>query len=512
MRGWALALVASTGLSCGRGCGAQEAARPRTLVLGTTQEPATLDPAFVLRSSERALSALVYRGLVERGDDGRVRPDLAAELPEIETSSAGARVRWTLRPGLQWARGRPVGTEDVVLGHRVATHPELEARGAIASEATIHPLDALRFEVRWPRAVHLASAPGVHPVLPAYAYPALEAAGPASRGLGWSAEAANGPFRLEEHRPGQWASFVPNPVWVGPRPGLDRVVYRFFPSEDAFDLELASGGLDGLGPASGASASHLLRLAKTLPDHTLVRTPSGMLLQLLVQLSHPLLGQRGVRQRLSAAVDRETMAQRVYDGLARPAYGIYGQIHPAHSSRAASEEQGTELPKGTRLTLAIASGSEASERAAVHLRDAFSAVGVELSIDAKPLRVLLDALESGHAAPLTLFALRTRPDWSGDTLLASDGRMAWTGYRNPELDAHFWAAEHTLDEAVWISELRAAEALVMRDLPIIPLLFRDELTLVPRDLKGWKPTGTSSPVTWNAEAWRRSPTGAQSPR
>ena len=46
-----------------------------------------------------------------------------------------------------------------------------------------------------------------------------------------------------------------------------------------------------------------------------------------------------------------------------------------------------------------------------------------------------------------------------------------------------------------------------QNLPSIPLLFRQAVSVRPRALEGWTPTGTSTPVTWNAERWRWASTG-----
>ena len=40
------------------------------------------------------------------------------------------------------------------------------------------------------------------------------------------------------------------------------------------------------------------------------------------------------------------------------------------------------------------------------------------------------------------------------------------------------------------------------ELPAIPLYFRVNTSVTSKRLKGWKPTGTSVPISWNNHEWR----------
>jgi peptide/nickel transport system substrate-binding protein len=63
-------------------------------------------------------------------------------------------------------------------------------------------------------------------------------------------------------------------------------------------------------------------------------------------------------------------------------------------------------------------------------------------------------------------------------------------------------ATQTLDlsrrrELLWEQQRLWAE-----DLPAMPLFFEPEVSIRHRDLAGWRPTGTDTPVTWNCYEWR----------
>ena len=39
------------------------------------------------------------------------------------------------------------------------------------------------------------------------------------------------------------------------------------------------------------------------------------------------------------------------------------------------------------------------------------------------------------------------------------------------------------------------------ELPALPLYFRVDVTATRSGFRNWKPTGTDTPITWNAESW-----------
>lgn len=509
-----LALFVLNALGCTAGCpGEGDDHEPLTLVLGTTQEPSTLDPAFAMRSGEQEVVRLLFPDLTVFNDEGEVVPRLAAELPMVTTSTRGPIVRWRLRTGLAWSDGAPLTSADVVFAHTIEANEQLAAvNHAVAKQVeSIAAIDAQAFEVRWQTKYRGVTDPRVHAVLPQHRYPRPE--GPSFSGLGRDPHASSGPYRLVEWRSGQQLSLEANPFWPGPVPPIERIVFRFFPSDDAFETELRTGGIDALGPASGLGVAHAQRLARALgASHELVSSPSGLLLQLSLRLEHPLLSKPEVRRALSLAIDRHRMADLVYGGQARAAFGIYGPAHPAHRARATLPFDPTRAKAILKaqtdnrpLTLVFAAGSEASERAAVYLHSALKEAGFQVVLRAMPLRVLLGQLKGPGQAPLTLFAWRTRPDWAGSSMFRTGGRLNYFGYSSSPVDELLTSEESTFERARWVSILHQIEANIMEDLPLIPLLFRNEVSLKPSGLRGWRPTGTTTPVTWNAETWHWAP-------
>lgn len=104
---------------------------------------------------------------------------------------------------------------------------------------------------------------------------------------------------------------------------------------------------------------------------------------------------------------------------------------------------------------------------------------------------------------MTLFAYRIRPDWDGRSLLHFDRA----------LDALLDRTAREMDVVRWRTHVREIGRRFRTHLPAIPLLFRQTVSVRPRNLAGWQPTGTTTPVTATAEDWRwvDDPTGAVVP-
>lgn len=485
---------------------------PDVLVLGTSRAPHTLDPAFAGLSSEREVLRVMFRDLTVIDDDWAVIPDLAADLPTATTSSAGFTARWRLRPGLRWSDGAALGPEDVRFGWTVERDPDTQALNheVAARVRAITPRGPEAFDVVWGEPYADFAAPRVHAILPEHAYPRPEEGRPF---LGMRAEpVGSGPFRLAERVPGEHLVFEANPHWAGPEPGLDRIVFRIFPSEDGFEAALATGAIHALGEASGLTPDRVAALRDRLADtHEVVTRPGGVLLHLDVRHDHPALRRVDVRRALLAAVDRAGLAEVTYDGLADPAHGLFPPRHPghdpalpsvSHDPKGARRVLGALPPEQRRLTLGIGAGSGAAARAGAFLKAAFEAAGLEIRLEVAPMGVLFERMRAGEHPPLVLYAWRVRPDWDGASVVGTGGRQNYGGYSDPALDARLEALARTLEPAARRRALRAVEARFRARLPALPLLFRRTVSVRPRALVGWRPTGTVTPVTWSAEGWR----------
>lgn len=507
-------LIGCSPRACEPGEGA--AGAPRGLILGTTQEPDTVDPAFTQTTTGLELMRLLFRDLTELDDQWQLTPSAAAALPTwtAATSTLGPTVHWRLRPGLKWSDGHPVTSADAVFGWQVERRDDLPSVShAVAAEvAELVPEGELGFAVTWRRPYADYRAPRVHALLPAHAYPPLPApkAGGAFLGFGKQGIVGNGPFRLIEWVPGRLAVVEPNPHWPGPRPALARITFRFYTGEDALEAALLAGEVDGTVSGSGLSLEAGQALAERLaPERIVEWSPSGTWLHLEPKLDDPWLGQAEVREAIDRAIDRQVLCTLAYGGHAVPATGLFPPRHPAHVERpslgvdleAARALIARAQPKESPVILEYAAGNPGAERAATYVHQQLRAIGLPAVLSPLAAKLLLERMNRRAQGSLVLYAFRARPDWDGRSLLRSDGRQNGMGYRSAAVDGALDRAASSLDPGTWAQAVREAEAQALADRAVIPLAFREELAIRPKGLVGFRPTGVG-PITWNAETWR----------
>lgn len=515
-------LVVALGLLVTVGCPKKEEptkkkadAPKRQLVLGTTTEPGTIDPAFVRASGGVEISRLSFMQLTEIDENWKVVPSLAAEVPKATTSTGGFAVPWKLKDGYKWSDGTPVTTSDVIFGYGVEANPNLKSisHQVAKNVAGIKPASDTEATVQWKSPYADFAAPRVHAVLPAHAYPAPK--GTKFAGLG-RAKIANGPFVVTEWIAGRHAYFDRNPGYGGPKPWFDRIVVRFFPSADALEAELITGGVDAVGEASGLPLDRAQAIEKKLPNHDIVYTDSGMLLLLVVRLDHPVLKDAEVRRAISEAIDRNVLVKLVYGGRGSPATGLFPPRHAGYDKSAAPFTFDVEAAKkrigkaganGKKIKIAFSGDSQPGTRAATYVQTAVKEIGVDVELAPAPFKVVYQNLRTKKHPALTLFAFRMRPDWNGRAALTPEGKLNFSGFSDEAVTSAIEKSETTMDPAAWGELMKSVDRRVRASLPLIPLVFRQAVSVRPKDLEGWKPTGTTTPVTWTADQWKRTGAG-----
>ncbi|SIO53596.1 oligopeptide transport system substrate-binding protein [Rhodovulum sp. ES.010] len=213
-----------------------------------------------------------------------------------------------------------------------------------------------------------------------------------------------------------------------------------------------------------------------------------------------------VRRALSMAIDREFLADEIFQGTMAPAtsfvppgignyegspevdYFDMSMLDREDEAIAIMEEKGVSPDSPHRLEL-MYNTSENHKNAATAIADMWSTLGIEVEFNVR------DA--SAHYAHL-----RDRGDfdvaragWIGDYsdpqnflfMVESDNDgFNYARYDNPDYDALMDQAAKTTDLEERAAILREAEAIFMRDLPFIPLLYYTSRSLVSPRLSGWE--------------------------
>lgn len=506
-------------------CAAPAPARDGDLVVALLGEPASL---FADDPSARVLRAAVTETLVVQDATDRPVARLAAEVPTLangdleivfDDEARGGRLVATfrLRPDAVWHDGAPVTAEDV----RFAWEQD---RGAPErSEARLLAERIDRVEVissRTARVVYAANerwdgyalAPRV---LPRHL---LADASEAARAEYEREPMHAGPFEITAWDRGIGLTLSAFDGYVLGRPGLERILVRFFDDRSALLAALGRGEVDVV-PAPVLEAD-LVRTLDRVADGTdrtglqTYYTPAQA-----VETLHfgDRFADRALRRAVELALDRQAIVDTVLAGRARvprtylvpPGWAALdlGVAPPpdralarAHLASAgyAPGPFGIMERDGVRLliTIGVERGSTARLDAARIVAGQLAAVGIAAETSEVAPGDLGAALRSGA------FDLAVAREPAGDPQLATE---RYVGRAGPWFDALARAAAAAVDQAerrALYAELQRAHLEAVASIPLYQYLAID---VAPRRLAGVHPASHLAPLTWNVHEWRFTP-------
>lgn len=212
-------------------------------VSGTWQR---VNPLFASANEVDAdLSELVFSGLVRIGPDGQVEPDLA-DLPQI--TDEGRTYTFKLRKGLTWHDGQPLTSRDVAFTVRTVTSNDFNGDQALAEGwrgADIDVPDDQTFVVklRQPSAPFLARSATVG-ILPEHLLGSIAVEQMEDAPFN-AAPVGSGPYKVES-MDSREARLVANPAYHLGKPGVDRLILKFYTDDASAIRALQSGDVRGL--------------------------------------------------------------------------------------------------------------------------------------------------------------------------------------------------------------------------------------------------------------------------
>ncbi len=291
---WILGLVA---------CLLPVSAGAEGIVIALGSEPTTLDPQIREDGGERAVNDNIYETLMQRNPAGVLAPGLAATAPVL-IDPATWEVK--LKPGIAFHNGEPFNADAVVYSIRRIIDP------AFNSEQ-ISFFNTIKGAVKVDELTVRIMTDGPDPILPSRLYwlkmvPVKYSKDPKFA----EAPVGTGPYRFVEWNRGRHIVLERNAAYWGKTPSIDKVTYRFVAEPGTRLAGLAAGEFDVI--------------TNLLPEFT-EQVPRTIH---ILGLEHPIiiLNADGgvtkdlrVRQALNYAVDKQALAEGLFEGYAQIAQG-----------------------------------------------------------------------------------------------------------------------------------------------------------------------------------------------
>jgi peptide/nickel transport system substrate-binding protein len=344
-----------------------------------------------------------------------------------------------------------------------------------------------------------------------------------------------GPYRITRTVPGASIELERNPTWPGKPPQFRRIVFRIVENTAALEANLLSGSVDYVIGELGLSLDQALAFEKRHKDRFDVVYKPGLVYEHIdVNLDNPLLADRRVRQALLHGINREAISQRLFEGKQPVAHSSINPLDPMYSpgarhyaydpaaARKLLDEAGYSdirdgiryNAKGERLTIELATtaGNRIREQVQQVLQSQWKQLGIDVRLKVEPPRVFFgETVRKRRYSALAMYAWVSAPQSVPRSTLHSEEipseSNGWSGqnsggYRNPEMDRVLDAAEVELDAGKRKALFAGIQRIYTEDLPALPLYFRTDAFVFPKQLRGVRPTGHLNASTLWVEEWR----------
>ena len=308
------------------------------------QASSILNPYLSSGTKDIDASAIVLEPLANIGPDGQFVPVLAAEIPTLENGGVSedlTSITWTLRDDVLWSDGTPFTAADVIFTWEYCTHEEAGCtyddlfNNIVSMEALSDHQVKFTFDI-----------PKPYPYLPLVAQtsPVVQKAQFADcLGVNMAActdqnfgPIGTGPYMVEEFRPNDVVTYVPNPHYREEgKPHFDRVIFKgggdaesaaravleTGEADYAWNLQISPAVLSGMEAAGqgqvaiayGQSIERLhINFTDPSPDN-----PNRSIWMEDGSNAHPFLTNKTIRQAMSMAIDRNIIAEQLYGAAGR---------------------------------------------------------------------------------------------------------------------------------------------------------------------------------------------------
>ncbi len=491
--------------------------RDQILHAGNGAEPESLDPHVLNAYTDQRLEAALFEGLCAIDETSSKPVPGAAERWDV--SSDGLVWTFHLRANLRWSNGEPLTAGDFVQSWRRNLAPAFASAYAYLlfpvknaeafNSGKLTDPAALGFAAPDPRTVVislerptpylpiLTTATSWYPINPRVVakYGSLT-----DRASAWTRPGnlvGNGPFVLKEWTPGSRIVVAKNPLyWDAASVRLNGIVFYPIENPDVEERNFRAGQLHLTGN---------LPLSKIPAYRT--GSPDKLRNDLFVQtifirfnVTKPPFDNPKVRRALAIAIDRDSISRNLLHGAHLPAHHFVPPGLAGYDSR-------TQVPDdfaAARRLLAEAGfpGGQGFPPFEVQVRndelqpkilEAVQAMwqrelGVRLNIALLEQKVAIQNQQAlNYAVGVNAWVADFADPVTYLDLFITGGGNNWTGWGDPDYDRLIAEAARTLDAGKRYELFQQAEAILLEQAPIIPLVFGARNYLIDPSVKGWEP-------------------------
>jgi len=489
------ACVAACWLSGCRDSARQDASTVTVLI---ESSPASLDPRVGVDAQAEHIDMLLFDALLRKDKNFQLLPDLAQswQMPDSRTYI------FHLRTDVRFHNGQPLTARDVAwtldsMRNGTVITPKASA---LASVERVETPDAHTV------ILHLRQADAA--LLWNLSDGAL---GIVPYGSGQNFQQhpiGTGPYRFVRQEEDKEVVLERNPeAWSGV-PSISTLRFAVVPDAMTRALELQKGSAD---VAVNAFPMDMAWALRRDPHLVVASVPGNNVQYLTLNLRDPYLRHRRVRQAIAAAINRPLIVATLLHGQARLADSLLPPEHWAYAAADAAVDYDPDRARrlldaagfpvgrdGIRFHVQMKTSTDETARLlSMVLQQELRQVGIALDIQSYEFATFYADISQGRFG---MYSLR----WIGGNEDPDIFRYALAtasepphganrgDYSNPEVDALLQQAQQSVDVPTRRSLYAQVQAIVARDMPVLPLWYINSEVIYNRRLSGITPAPSGS--------------------
>ena len=518
------------------------AAEPTSATICVGSEPATLDPNMNEAVDGMIYIQHLYEGLYRPNTDGSFSLGQAKDVTITDNADGTAHVVATLRDDIFWSDGVPVTAKDFVYSWVRLCDPatgssygyvgqDFFANGHQVADGTITP-DQLSVKAVDDKTLEFDIAANVPYTKDLLAFPSLM---PLRQDIveanpeGWSVEpetqVSNGRYVLSSFAHESVLTLTKSETyWDAASTKLGTLNCMLSDDDNAILAAFKTGELQ---LADSFPSDELAALRQT-PEYTQFGQIGLYYLEIQqIEGGLDVLKDVNVRKALSLAIDRAFVNQTVWADSRIPAYSLVPFGVPDATAGSDFRKTAGEVVNADITTDYAANVAKAKELlATAGFPDGKGFPKLEFSVNENTgHQAVAEAIMQMWKENLGIETEVSTMDWATfqqyrKTSDCQIARQGWLGdytdpstffdlfvstagtndghYNNPEYDALVIGARTEQDSAKRMDMYHQAEAIIMTDMPIIPIVFYADDVLSQTDFTGFGVTGTGLKMFWDA--------------
>jgi peptide/nickel transport system substrate-binding protein len=308
-----------------QGAAPTTAASTNTIIIGTTDKIASLDPADAYSTHDWELIKNISDGLLKwKPGELTLMPDLATDMGT--KSADGLTYTFTLKDGIKFADGTPLDatTYAAQLNRLLTVGPGATCPNAVAPSLAVPFVDSITapdartivFKLKIPIAFfdqilatgpYVASDPKIFPADKCVLFPPAPIYG-------------TGPYYIDSYTQNESMVLKANPYYTGElKPQVDQIIYRFYSDANTMALAIQNGEIDVAWRIFDTSQIADLKKVSGL---TVGAVNGGGIRFLVINHTMAPTNDPNVDKAIASAIDRNAIVDTIYGGAVTPIWSM----------------------------------------------------------------------------------------------------------------------------------------------------------------------------------------------